>query len=311
PPAATSSAATHRRSLAVCAARPRRTSRRAGISSGVALTVVGAGGRSQAPAMNGPAANPPIAIVGIGCRFPGGGNDPESFWRLLAEGRNGIREVPPDRWSIDRYYHPDPGAVGTMVTKWGGFIDGLDAFDARFWSVSPREAMRMDPQQRWLLEVAWEALEDGGTAPSRLRGEKVGVFVGISATDYGGLQLGNLEAVDAYTNSGSTLSIASNRISYMLDLKGPSMSIDTACSSSAVAVFLACQSISTGQCSAALVGGVNAVMTPHATVGFSKAAMLSPTGQCCAFDARANGYVRGEGAGVVYLKPLVAALADG
>jgi acyl transferase domain-containing protein/NADPH:quinone reductase-like Zn-dependent oxidoreductase/thioesterase domain-containing protein/acyl carrier protein len=261
--------------------------------------------------MNGLATNPPVAIVGIGCRFPGGGNDPESFWRLLVEGRNAIREVPPNRWSLERYYHPDPSTVGTMTTKWGGFVDELDAFDAHFWSVSPREAMRMDPQQRWLLEVAWEAIEDGGMAPSRLRGEKVGVFVGISANDYGGLQLPNLDAVDAYTNSGSTLSIASNRISYMLDLKGPSMSVDTACSSGAVAVWLACQSIGAGQCVAALVGGVNAVITPHATVGFSKAAMISRTGQCFAFDARANGYVRAEGAGVVYLKPLASALADG
>ena len=261
--------------------------------------------------MNGPRENPPVAIVGIGCRFPGDANDPESFWRLLVEGRSGIREVPPNRWSLQRYYHPDPSAVGAMVTKWGGFVDGLDTFDAHFWSVSPREAMRMDPQQRWLLEVAWEAIEDGGVAPSRLRGENVGVFVGISANDYGGLQLPNLDAVDAYTNSGSTLSIASNRISYMLDLKGPSMSIDTACSSSAVAVWLACQSIWAGQCGAALVGGVNAVITPHTTVGFSKAAMVSRSGQCFAFDARANGYVRGEGAGVVYLKPLASALADG
>src|SRR5258706_8764237 len=254
--------------------------------------------------MLGPREPPPVAIVGVGCRFPGGVNDPEAFWRLLVERRSGIREVPPDRWSIERYYHPDPAAAASMVTKWGGFVEGLDAFDAHFWGVSPREAMRMDPQQRWLLEVAWEAIEDSGVAPSRLRGQSVGVFVGISANDYGGPQLPNLDAVDAYTNSGSTLSIASNRISYMLDLKGPSMSIDTACSSSAVAVWLACQSLWAGQCTAALVGGVNAVITPHATVGFSKAAMVSPSGQCFAFDARANGYVRGEGAGVVYLKPL-------
>jgi acyl transferase domain-containing protein/NADPH:quinone reductase-like Zn-dependent oxidoreductase/thioesterase domain-containing protein/SAM-dependent methyltransferase/acyl carrier protein len=261
--------------------------------------------------MQAPVTNPPVAIVGVGCRFPGGANDPESFWSLLMEGRSGIREVPLDRWNLARYYDPDPGAVGTMVTKWGGFVDGLDAFDAHFWSVSPREAMRMDPQQRWLLEVAWEAIEDSGVAPSRLRGERVGVFVGISATDYGGVQLPNLEGIDAYTNSGSTLSIASNRISYMLDLKGPSLSVDTACSSSAVAVWLACRSLWAGECVAALVGGVNAIITPHATVGFSKAAMVSRSGQCFAFDARANGYVRGEGAGVVYLKPLAAALVDG
>src|SRR5262245_4496894 len=122
--------------------------------------------------------NPPVAIVGVGCRFPGGANDPESFWSLLVEGRSGIREVPPDRWNLARYYDHDPGAVGAMVTTWGGVVDGLDSFDAPFWSVSPREAMRMDPQQRWLHEVAWEAIEDSGVAPSRLRGERVGVFVG-------------------------------------------------------------------------------------------------------------------------------------
>jgi acyl transferase domain-containing protein/NADPH:quinone reductase-like Zn-dependent oxidoreductase/thioesterase domain-containing protein/acyl carrier protein len=253
----------------------------------------------------------PVAIVGIGCRFPGAVVDPESFWKLLVEGRSGIREVPSDRWSIGRYYHPDPAASGAMITKWGGFVDNLDMFDARFWGVSPREAMRMDPQQRWLLEVAWEAIEDAGVAPRELRGQNIGVFVGISGNDYGGVQLPNLEAVDAYTNSGSTLSIASNRISYMFDLTGPSASVDTACSSAAVAVAMACQNIALGNCHGALVGGVNALITPHTSVGFSKAAMVSPSGQCFAFDARANGYVRGEGAGVVYLKPLATALADG
>ncbi len=253
----------------------------------------------------------PVAIVGIGCRFPGAVVDTESFWQLLVDGRSGIREVPPDRWNLDRYYHPDPAASGTMITKWGGFVDGLDKFDARFWSISPREAMRMDPQQRWLLEVAWEAIEDAGIAPERLRGANIGVFVGIAGNDYGGLQLPNLKDVDAYTNSGSTLSIASNRLSYVFDFKGPSVSVDTACSSSAVAVWMACQNIASGACEAALVGGVNALITPHATVGFSKASMVSPSGQCFAFDARANGYVRSEGAGVVLLKPLRAALTDG
>jgi acyl transferase domain-containing protein/NADPH:quinone reductase-like Zn-dependent oxidoreductase/thioesterase domain-containing protein/SAM-dependent methyltransferase/acyl carrier protein len=252
-----------------------------------------------------------VAIVGIGCRFPGSVADTESFWSLLADGRSGIREVPPDRWSLDRYYHPDAGASAAMTTKWGGFVDHLDTFDARFWGISPREAMRMDPQQRWLLEVAWEAIEDAGIAPPRLRGRPIGVFVGVAGNDYGGLQLSNLKDVDAYTNSGSTLSIASNRVSYMFDFTGPSLSVDTACSSAAVAVSLACQNLALGTCQAALVGGVNALITPHASVGFSKASMLSPSGQCFAFDARANGYVRGEGAGVVFLKPLRAALADG
>ena len=252
----------------------------------------------------------PIAIVGIGCRLPGGVLDPASFWQLLVEGRQVIGEVPPDRWSLDAYFHPDRAATGAMASRWGGFLNTLKEFDAGFWGVSPREAQRMDPQQRWLLEVAWEAIEDAGTAPSRLRGAPVGVFIGISGNDYGSLQLGDIEQVDAYTNSGNTASIASNRISYMLDLRGPSVSLDTACSSSLVAVAMACDSLRTGACETALAGGVNALITPQVSVGFSKASMLSPSGRCYAFDARADGYVRAEGVGVVVLKPLDRALAN-
>ena len=253
----------------------------------------------------------PIAIVGIGCRFPGGCHDVESFWKLLAEGRSGICEVPVDRWNRDRFYHPGGGVPGTMVTKWGGFVDNLDQFDASFWGVSPREAMRMDPQQRWLLEVAWEAIEDAGAVPQSLRGRSVGVFVGIAGNDYAGLQMPNVPQSDVHTISGCTLSIGANRISYMLDLRGPSLSIDTACSSSLVALWSACQSIRSGCCTSALVCGVNAIITPEATIGFSKATMLSPSGRCFAFDGRANGYVRGEGAGAIYVKLLAQAVADG
>jgi acyl transferase domain-containing protein/acyl carrier protein/predicted O-methyltransferase YrrM len=252
----------------------------------------------------------PVAIVGIGCRFPGAADDVESFWKLLAEGGSGVREVPPDRWNPDRFYDPDPSVPGMSITKWGGFLSNLDQFDARFWGLSPREAMRMDPQQRWLLETAWEALEDSGTAPQRIRGAHVGVFVGLASNDYASLQMPNHDQIDVHTNSGSTASIAANRISYLLDLKGPSAVVDTACSSSLVAVWIACQSLWTGCCTAALAGGVNALILQHGTIGFSKAAMVSPSGQCFAFDARANGYVRGEGAGVVFLKPLAQALAD-
>ena len=266
--------------------------------------------RKHSPLTDGRGPDCPIAIVGIGCHFPGGGHDVESFWRLLVEGRSGVREVPPDRWDRERFYHPDPSVVGTMISKWGGFVENLEQFDARFWGISPREAMRMDPQQRWLLQVAWEAIEDSGTAPQRLRGSNVGVFVGIAGSDYGGLQMPCHEIVDAYTNSGCTFSIASNRISYLFDLQGPSVSVDTACSSALVAVWLACQNIGRGTCGAALAGGVNALIAPHASIGFSKASMLSRSGRCFAFDARANGYVRGEGAGLVYLKPLDQALAD-
>jgi amino acid adenylation domain-containing protein/thioester reductase-like protein len=247
----------------------------------------------------------------MGCRFPGGVEDVSSFWKMLTDGRSGVREVPPDRWDVKRFYHPDSAIPGMMTTKWGGFVDSLDKFDAHFWGISPREVLRMDPQQRWLLEVAWEAIEDSGTPPQRLRGTSVGVFVGIAGNDYAGLQMPYHEQIDAYTNSGCTLSIASNRISYLLDLTGPSFSVDTACSSALVAVWSACRSMWSGVCEGALAGGVNSIITPHATLGFSKASMLSPNGRCFAFDARANGYVRGEGAGMVYIKPLARAVADG
>lgn len=254
--------------------------------------------------------NCPLAIVGIGCRFPGSADDVNSFWKMLVEGRSGIMEVPKDRWDLGRHYHPDPSIPDMVISNRGGFIDILDKFDARFWGLSPREAKRMDPQQRWLLEVAWEALEDAGTAPQHLRGKKVGVFVGIASNDYAWLQMPYHEEANAYTNSGNTASIASNRISYLLDLRGPSASVDTACSSGLVATWLACRSIWSGNCTAALAGGVNALITPHASIGFSRAGMLSPSGQCFAFDARANGYVRAEGAGMVYVKTLDQALAD-
>ncbi len=252
-----------------------------------------------------------MALVGIGCRFPGGGRDAESFWNLIASGTSAITEVPADRWNADRFYHPDPLASERMVTKWGGFVDQLKNFDAAFWGVSPREAMRIDPQQRWLLEAAWEALEDAGIPPASLRGTTTGVFVGISAADYLTLQLSDKNHIDVHTNSGGTLSIAANRVSYMLDLRGPSVSVDTACSSALVAVSFACQAIWTGECDGALAGGANALISPNSSIGFSKAGMLSPSGQCFAFDERANGYVRGEGAGLVYLKPLSRAQRDG
>ena len=198
-----------------------------------------------------------------------------------------------------------------MSTKRGGFIDQLKSFDTTFWGISPREAIRMDPQQRWLLETAWEAIEDAGIAPSSLRGRNIGVFVGISTHDYGSLQSDDLSHYDVYTNSGGTLSISANRISYLFDFIGPSLAVDTACSSSLVAVSQACRAIWSGQCVSALVGGVNALITPHASIGFSKASMLSPSGECFAFDERANGYVRGEGAVVVHIKPVAQAVQDG
>ena len=244
----------------------------------------------------------PIAIVGIGCRFPGA-DGPAAFWRLLSDGVDAITETPPDRWGAD-----DPDTAGT---RWGGFLDQVDQFDPQFFGISPREAARMDPQQRLLQEVAWEALEDAGQVPERLAGSRTGVFIGISTYDYGHLQLGQPALIDAYTGTGSALSIAANRLSYFYDFRGPSMAIDTACSSSLVAIHLACRSLREGECALALVGGANVILSPALGVNFSEAGVMAADGRCKTFDARADGYVRGEGAGIVVLKPLGQALADG
>ena len=255
----------------------------------------------------------PIAIVGIGCRFPGA-NDPEAFWLLLRDGRDAITEVPPDRWDISAYYDPNPGTPGKMSTRWGGFLEHVDHFDPHFFGISPREASRMDPQQRLLLEVAWEALENAGQAPLRLAGSQTGVFLGISGVDYSQLQIryGDFPFdIDAYAGTGNAHSIAANRLSYLLDLHGPSLSVDTACSSSLVAIHLACQSLRSGESTLALAGGVNLVLFPAMTVAFSQARMMASDGRSKTFDARADGYVRGEGCGVVVLKRFSDAIKDG
>jgi len=254
----------------------------------------------------------PIAIIGIGCRFPGGANSPEAFWKLLRDGVDAITEVPEDRWNLDNFYDPEGTKPGKIRTRWGGFVDKIDEFDADFFGISPREASCMDPQQRLLLEVAWEALEDAGQASENLADSKTGVFIGIYSSDYLNIQLSasDRDSINAYTNLGGAHSVTANRISYILNFKGPSLAVDTACSSALVAVHLACQSIWNGESALAIAGGVNAMVRPEATIGFSKASMLSPDGRCKTFDERANGYVRAEGAGVVVLKPLSQALAD-
>ncbi|HET7501766.1 MAG TPA: beta-ketoacyl synthase N-terminal-like domain-containing protein, partial [Kofleriaceae bacterium] len=258
-----------------------------------------------------PARGPePVAIVGIGCRFPGGVVDPPSFWRLLSEGHDAITQVPAERWNVDELVSDDPTAAGKTTTRWGGFLSGVDQFDPQFFGISPREAARMDPQQRLLAEVAWEAMEDAGLVPERLAGSPTGVFIGIATGDYGHLQFERLAQIDAYTGTGNAFSIAANRLSYLLDLRGPSMAIDTACSSSLVAVYQACAAIASGDCSLALAGGVNLVLSPALAINFSKAGAMAPDGRCKAFDARANGYVRAEGVGVVVLKPLSRAVRD-
>ncbi|HYX18244.1 MAG TPA: SDR family NAD(P)-dependent oxidoreductase [Nostoc sp.] len=252
----------------------------------------------------------PIAIIGIGCRFPGNANSPEAFWKMLLSGVDAITEIPESRWNVNNFYDPDITKPGKIRTRWGGFVDKVDEFDAQFFGISPREASRIDPQQRLMLELAWEALEDGGQMPERLADSKTGVFIGISGSDYSNIQHRDRDSSNAYTNLGSVNCITANRISYVFDFKGPSMTVDTACSSSLVAVHLACQSIWNGESALAIAGGVNAILEPEATIGFSKASMLSPDGRCFSFDARANGYVRAEGGGIVVLKPLSQAQAD-
>ena len=252
----------------------------------------------------------PIAIIGIGCRFPGA-HDPEAFWRLLRDGMAAISEVPAERFNLHAFYDPNPATPGKMNTPWGGFLEQIDQFDPHFFGISPREAARMDPQQRLLLEVAWEALEDAGQAPERLVGAQTGVFIGISTNDYSRIQFNDPSRIDAYAGTGNALSIAANRVSYLFDFRGPSIAIDTACSSSLVAVHLACCSLRNGESTLALAGGVNLILSPAITINFTKAGVMAPDGRCKAFDAQANGYVRSEGAGLVVLKPLSRALADG
>ncbi|MEZ0362621.1 SDR family NAD(P)-dependent oxidoreductase [Mycobacterium sp. pUA109] len=251
----------------------------------------------------------PIAIVGIGCRFPCA-HGPQEFWRLLSGGVDAVADIPADRWDVEAFYDPDPTAPGTAVTRKGGFLSGVDQFDHDFFGITPREAAHMDPQQRLLLETAWEALEDGGQVPRRLAGSRTGVFVGISTNDYGAPRMAQPQLVDAYTGTGNALSISANRVSYVFDLHGPSMAVDTACSSSLVAVDLACRSLRDGECTMALAAGVNVMLSPALMINFTKAQVMASDGRCKTFDADADGYVRGEGAGVVVLKPLSAALAD-
>jgi acyl transferase domain-containing protein/acyl carrier protein len=252
----------------------------------------------------------PIAIIGLGCRFPGA-KDPESFWQLLRSGTDAISEVPGDRWDKHAFYNPDPAVPGKAISYWGGFLDNIDQFDPFFFGISPIEAEYMDPQQRLLLELSYEALDDAGQIQSQIAGTKTGVFIGISINEYSQLQFSDPGLITSHSGTGSALSIAANRISYFFDFHGPSIAIDTACSSSLAAVHMACQSLRNGECKMALAGGVNMILSPAHSIAFTKAGVLAPDGRCKAFDASADGYVRGEGGGVVVLKPLSSALADG
>ncbi len=253
----------------------------------------------------------PIAVIGLGCRFPGGIHGPDEFWEFMVDGKNAVTEVPPDRWAPFDDGTPETTAALARTTRLGGYMDDIDAFDADFFDISSREAVKMDPQQRMLLEVAWEALEHAGIPPSSLRRSQTGVFTGACYTDYGYVAALDLTNVDAWSNSGGALSIVANRLSYFLDLRGPSVTVDTACSSSIVALHLACQSLRTGDSDVALAGGVNLMLAPAVVRAFDQTGALSPTGACHAFDADADGFIRGEGCGVVVLKRLNDAVRDG
>jgi acyl transferase domain-containing protein/surfactin synthase thioesterase subunit len=256
----------------------------------------------------------PIAVVGMSCRLPGGANTPEDFWELLRDGRDAMSEVPRDRWDIDAYYDRDPDAPGKMYVRSAGFLQGMpvDRFDAAFFGISPREVLSMDPQQRMLLEVSWEALEDAGQVPSQLVGTRTGVFVGIASNDYS-LRVISPDSteMDPYAGTGNSYSVAAGRVSYVLGLRGPAMSVDTACSSSLVTLHLACQSLRSGESDLALAGGVNLMLAPWTSVYFCKLRALAADGRCKTFDASADGYARGEGCGMVVLKRLSDALRDG
>ena len=256
----------------------------------------------------------PLAIVGIGCRFPGGVESLEGFWELLRNGVDAITDVPADRWDSRRFSDPDPDKPGKTYMRQGGFVrQRIDEFDAHFFGISPREAAYLDPQQRLLLEITWEALEDAGMAPELLDGSDTAVFIGAFAFDslLAASQPDNRPLASSHTAIGVSLTIVANRLSHFFGFRGPSVALDTACSSSMVALHYACQSLRNGECTLAVAGGVNVMFRPEYPILMSKGRYLSPDSRCRSFDERANGYVRGEGAGIIVLKRLSAALADG
>ncbi|MEC4761929.1 type I polyketide synthase, partial [Mycobacterium sherrisii] len=266
-------------------------------------------GLTKRPARN--SLDEPVAVVGMGCRFPGGITSPDAYWQFLVDRGCTISEVPPQRWEPFDDGSPEVAAALAHTTRWGSFLPDIDAFDAEFFEISPSEADKMDPQQRLLLEVAWEALEHAGIPPSSLRRSQTGVFAGACLSEYGVIASNDLRRVDGWNNTGGAMSIIANRLSYFLDLRGPSVAVDTACSSSLVAIHLACQSLRTQDSHLAIAAGVNVLLSPAVFRGFDQVGALSPTGRCRAFDAAADGFVRGEGAGVVVLKRLTDAQRDG
>ncbi|TXI39214.1 MAG: polyketide synthase, partial [Mycobacterium sp.] len=255
---------------------------------------------------------PRFAIIGYAARLPGAANA-DQFWDLLHSGRDAVSEVPADRWDADEFFDPDPAAPGKVVTRRAGFVDDVTGFDAPFFGVSAREAEFMDPQHRLLLETAWRAVEHSGTAPTALANTRTGVFVGLSTHDYLGMASDALTypEIEAYLAIGTSGAAGAGRISYRLGLQGPAVTVDTACSSSLVAIHQACQALRLGECDLALAGGANVLLSPATMITFSQSRMLSPDGRCKTFDAAADGYVRGEGCGVIVIKRLEDAIRDG
>ena len=247
----------------------------------------------------------------MGMRFPGGVRDADSFANVLWSAQDAVTEIPQQRWPVDALYAQDPDQPGKMTTRHGAFLADIEYFDAEFFGISPREAASMDPQQRLVLEVGWEALEDSGRSPMGLGGANAGVYLGIANNDYGRALFAHPELIDAYFSTGNSFSVAAGRLSYHLGLQGPSLAIDTACSSSLVAVHLASQALRLGECDLAIAGGVNLIITPEMNINFSKARMMAADGRCKAFDAAADGYVRGEGCAMIVLRRLADAVADG
>ncbi|MDJ0600766.1 MAG: polyketide synthase [Crocosphaera sp.] len=255
----------------------------------------------------------PIAIIGIGCRFPQGANTPEAYWQLLSSGVNTITEIPAERWDIDAYYDPDPNAPGKMYTRYGSFLDDIESFDAHFFGISAKEAADLDPQQRLLMEMSWEALENAGQPLEKIQGSKTGVFIGMTSDDYahGSINPYQTEQINVYRSLGSLRCMSAGRLAYFYNFQGPAIQLDTACSSSLVSVHQACQSLRLRECNLAVAGGINLMISPETTIGLCKMRALTTDNRCKTFDAQADGYVRGEGGGLVVLKRLSEALADG
>ncbi|TKK75837.1 beta-ketoacyl synthase, partial [Herbidospora galbida] len=257
----------------------------------------------------------PIAIIGMACRYPGGGETVEGYWDMLSQGRSGVSEVPPSRWNIDDYYDPDPRTPAAMYTRHGAFLPEITTWDAEFFGLSPREAVRIDPHHRLLLELTWEGLEDAGASPARVAGSRTAVIIGLMDTlQYGRLQLerqGRDALADPYLASGVSASVAAGRIAYQFNLSGPTLTVDTACSSSLIAVHLAAESLRRGDCDLAIAAGASLTIHPTNFIQACAGGMLCPDGRCKTFDEGADGYVMGEGAGLVVLEPLSKAIANG